>query len=344
MASAAAAPLPRIVLYHQTINDSEGKLNSILPLITQPDISVTHIIAAAIHVNEDPNALTLNDHHPSHARYTSFWAEMRMAQASGIKVMGMLGGAAKGSFQRLDKGRYPKNQDEKNQTMFERYYSPVAELIRSRALDGLDLDVEEEMTLEGIIYLIDRLRSDFGPSFIITLAPVATALLDERRNLSGFSYEALEVMRGNQIAWYNTQFYCGWGDASSPVMYEFCVARGWRPDKIVMGLVTTPENGPGFVPFEILSITLGLLRRQFSSFGGVMGWEYFNGLPGGKKKPWEWAQKMTRLLRSPQHFPFPVPGPPANPTTSTTADVNEDAGGQTEVPQAFDYHTDGEDS
>src|SRR5689334_16069715 len=115
--------------------------------------------------------------------------------------MGMLGGAAKGSFTRLDL----------DATTFEAYYTPLRDLIRKRGLDGLDLDVEEPMTLAGIVRLIDRLKEDFGAGFIITLAPVAAALMSERpeHNLSGFSYEYLEVMRGKQIAWYNTQFYCG---------------------------------------------------------------------------------------------------------------------------------------
>lgn len=28
-----------------------------------------------------------------------------------------------------------------------------------------------------------------------------------------------------------------------------------------------------------------------------MGWEYFNSLPGGEDRPWEWAMFMTALLR-----------------------------------------------
>jgi hypothetical protein len=105
--------------------------------------------------------------------------------------MGMLGGAAKGSFTRLDL----------DDVTFETYYIPLRDLIRERGLDGLDLDVEERMSLAGVIRLIDRLKSDFGSGFTITLAPVAAALMSDnpRHNLSGFSYEALEVMRGPQV-------------------------------------------------------------------------------------------------------------------------------------------------
>ncbi|KAI0009572.1 glycoside hydrolase family 18 protein [Xylariaceae sp. FL0662B] len=326
----AAVKLPRIVVYHQTTHDPNGKLISILPLITQSGISVTHLIVAAIHINEDPNGLTLNDHAPSDTRYTSLWAELRIAQASGFKVCGMLGGAAKGSYARLDR----------DQTTFDRYYSPLYDLIRERGLDGLDLDVEEDMSLAGIIRLIDRLRADFGPDFIITLAPVAAALLDARRNLSGFDYEALEVMRGRQIAWYNAQFYCGWGDASTPIMYEMCVARGWAPEKLVFGLVTTPDNGAGWVPFEILGPTLMFLQTRFPKFGGVMGWEYFNGLPGGKERPWEWAQRLTKLLKAVQTTDGTMETNIQNPVEIDT-DPDEANEAHIEVPGSFDYYSDG---
>ncbi|KAI1495620.1 family 18 glycoside hydrolase [Biscogniauxia marginata] len=330
MASAPANPLPRLVLYHQTTHDPNGNLISILPLITQPGIKVTHLIVAAIHINEDPNGLTLNDHPPSDPRYTSLWAELRIAQASGITVMGMLGGAAKGSYARLDQ----------DLAAFESYYAPLHSLIRSRGLQGLDLDVEEPMSLAGVIRLIDRLRGDFGPDFVVTLAPVATALLDARRNLSGFDYEALEVMRGRQIAWYNAQFYCGWGDASNPILYEMCIARGWTPERLVVGLVTTPDNGTGWVPFELLGPNLTVLRARFPRFGGIMGWEYFNGRPAGKDRPWEWAQHMTKLLGTAEPAHLATETPANKPSLPAEVDPDAEQGTQVQVPEHFEYYSD----
>lgn len=54
--------LPRIITYYQTHHDSAGKHISVLPLLSRPGIGLTHLILAAIHINEDPDALTLNDH------------------------------------------------------------------------------------------------------------------------------------------------------------------------------------------------------------------------------------------------------------------------------------------
>lgn len=321
----AAPPLPRVIAYYQTHHDPSGRHISLLPLVQRPGISITHVVVAAIHLNEDPKAITLNDHHPAHPRFQGLWAETRVLQASGVKVLGMLGGAAKGSYARLDG---PEAQ-------FERYYAPLRTMIRNRALDGLDLDVEEEMSLAGVIRLIDRLRADFGPAFTITMAPVAAALLDPQANLSGFDYEALEVMRGREIAWYNAQFYCGWGDCTSPLMYDAIVRRGWPADKVVLGLVTNPANGSGFVPMVPVSAVLAELLTRYPNFAGVMGWEYFNSMPGGRARPWEWAARMTGVLR--RHLLKPKPPP------EKIADPDPPGGGDAQVPGRFDYYSDGID-
>ncbi|KAH0497987.1 hypothetical protein TgHK011_005268 [Trichoderma gracile] len=330
-------PLPRIITYYQTHHDPAGKHISLLPLITQPGISLTHVILAAIHLNDDPHHITLNDHPPHHPRFDPLWAELRILQASGVKVLAMLGGAAKGSYARLDAS------DEQ----FERYYCPLRDMIRACGLDGLDLDVEEEMSLGGVVKLIDRLRSDFGKDFLITLAPVAAALLDHRSNLSGFDYEALEVMRGREIAWYNAQFYCGWGDMNNPIMYEMIIRKGWPIEKVVVGLVTNPANGSGFVIWEFLSAVLTLLRGRHERFGGVMGWEYFNSLPGGHERPWEWARQMTSVLRNNVSLPSNQP-PPINESTKPVLEVEADPDAPSDkpvqVPSQFDYYSDGSDA
>jgi hypothetical protein len=92
-------------------------------------------------------------------------------------------------------------------------------------------------------------------------------------HLSGFSYPELECsVFGQEIAWYNTQFYCGWGDAGTTQWYDAIVAAGWAPERVVLGVVTNPGNG--------LANVCARLRNKYegvgNGFGGVMGWEYFN--------------------------------------------------------------------
>lgn len=152
------------------------------------------------------------------------------------------------------------------------------------------------MSLSGIVRLIDRLKADLGEGFIITLAPVAAALLGIG-NLSGFDYCQLEQQRAGSIAWYNAQFYNGWGQPQDPRMYAAIVAQGWSPARVVYGLLTNPGNGSqGFVSQQVLTSVLGLLVENFPNFGGVMGWEYFNAMPGQMAKPWEWAMQMSLTM------------------------------------------------
>lgn len=284
---------PRVILYHQTHHkpNSEEPV-SLLPLLTNAT-GVTHVIIAALHINEDPHAITLNNDHPLDLKFAPLRAEVSWLQATGIKCLIMLGGAAKGTFTRLDSLR------------FEEYYTPLRDLLRQLQFDGIDLDIEEPMSLPGVVRLIDRLRADFGPGFLITMAPVATALLPLQPHLSGFSYFELERQRGNEIAWYNTQFYCGWGDASTTFWYDSIIASGWKAEKVVFGLVTNPRLGAGFVAWEKLDGVLRALRARHPGFGGVMGWEFFCAKPGGMQRPWEWAASIADVVR--RREPLPVP-------------------------------------
>jgi len=279
------------VCYFQTYHQNDEYV-SLLPLVTNQS-GATHVILAAIHINWDPNNLTLNDDSPDHPKYTQLWDEVLVLQDSGIKVMGMLGGAARGSFARLD---YSESRTDVPLARFESYYTPLRDMIRKYNLDGLDLDIEEEMSLPGVIHLIDRLKADFGQDFIITLAPVATALMAGRRHLSGFDHRLLEAARGSSIAWYNAQFYNGWGGLHSTDAYDEIMRNGWRPEKVVAGMLTNPRHGgSGYVPLDRTAAVLSLLVEKYPGFGGVMGWEYWSSLPQ-EEHSWMWALCMTLCL------------------------------------------------
>lgn len=281
----------RVVLYVQTYHHPNGEYHSLLPLL-EKQCGVTHIILAAIHVNDGPHSLTLNDDPPSHEKFTQLWDEVLVLQDNGIKVLGMLGGAAKGSFVRLDTGEHATGSP----VLFEEHYIPLRDMIRRYQLNGIDLDVEEEMTLGGIVHLISRLRLDFGPDFIITLAPVATALMEGRPHLSGFNYKWLEAVQGSNIAWYNTQFYNGWGGINHTAAYEEIMQNQWPPEKVVVGMLTNPRHGPsGYVPLDLTSAVLSVLLEKYPRFGGVMGWEYWQSLPD-ENESWKWACCMSLIF------------------------------------------------
>jgi hypothetical protein len=87
----------------------------------------------------------------------------------------------------------------------------LRQLVAATGLSGLDLGVKEG-------HVAGRRRAAHRPGSRPTSAtpsssrwrPVAPAL-QGRTHLSGFSYELPEGACGSRVAWYNTQFYCGWG-------------------------------------------------------------------------------------------------------------------------------------
>lgn len=90
----------RVITYAQRRHDGKGNEISLLPLLTN-STGITHVIVAAIHLNEGPGNIHLNDDPPEHSKYTQLWTEVKWLQGAGIGVLGMLGGAAQGSYQRL---------------------------------------------------------------------------------------------------------------------------------------------------------------------------------------------------------------------------------------------------
>lgn len=273
----------RTVLYYQT-QYHQGEYVSPLPML-QRQSGLSDLIVGAIHVNETPGEIRLNDDLPADAKFNQMWDELGTMQDAGVNVIGMLGGAARGTFERLDLAT------------FDTYYPHLRNMVAKYKLDGLDLDVEEDMSLPGVINLIDQLKADFGDDFIITLAPVATALKGGR-SISGFNYDELYAARGADIAWFNTQFYCGWGSLETTAGYDAIMDYGVYPaEKVVAGTLTDPSLCRGFVEVDTLAKTVKELSDKYPGFGGVMGWEYFTSQPGGTKQPWKWAKIITKAMR-----------------------------------------------
>lgn len=302
-----AGQTPRLVLYAQT-HDHNGQRVSLLPLVTD-QTGVTHLIVGCLHLHDTPGVLRLNDHDPNDARFDALWSEVKWLQGAGIKVLLMVGGASQGSYQKLAG----------DQASFEAFYTPVLDLLRRRGLDGVDLDVEEVVEHKIIKRLLLRVRQDLGPQFLVTMAPVATAMIPDPKipisipvfallpslpHLSGFSYFRLESdpQLKQIISWYNVQFYCGWGDASQSAHYDMIIRAGWDPSRVVMGVVTNPNNGSGYVNLDQLLPNITRLRQLYPSFGGVMGWEYFNA--GMQREDWDkpthWIKELARVVRAPQ--------------------------------------------
>jgi hypothetical protein len=276
----------KVIYYHDRANDTNNKHISLLPLIQNTsDISVTNILIATLDLNStglflrsDPKEL-----HIDSPAFERLWEDVTEVQKHGIKVSGMMLGA----FGTLSG----------NDTWFETNYAFLHDGIKKHKLDGLDIDVEttDAITLDEVIRLIDRLRKDFGPGFLITMSPVAEAL-SGGRNLSGFNYKTLEARRGDSIAWYNAQFYNSFGLASSTDDYDAIIDYGFKPNKVVMGMTTDPANADDFVPLDKTKETLQKLVAKYPGFKGVAGWVYFDARPGRQEAPWKWSQFMAEAI------------------------------------------------
>lgn len=141
-----------------------------------------------------------------------------------------------------------------------------------------------------------------GPNFIITMAPVASAL-SFGGSLSGFSYPTLDSLARDpntgapMIAFYNAQFTNGWGYAGNTNDYDAIINAGWDPERIVMLVSAATNDAGGWVPVQGLNDTIRNLRNKYPGFGGVNGWEYFDaGTSDGLSQPYMWMANLRDAL------------------------------------------------
>ena len=92
-----ATPSSRLIIYFQTFTDAARSPLSLLPLL---NTRITHIILGAIHLHEEPGEIMLNNDPFESPMYDQIWEEVKILQAHGIKVMGLLGGAVTGTWDR----------------------------------------------------------------------------------------------------------------------------------------------------------------------------------------------------------------------------------------------------
>ena len=288
-----ADTVPRLLQYVQTFhpNGNDNGHLSLLPLLKK-STRVTHVILAALHINGPNGDITLNDNNPNSTYYDATWSEAATLQKNGIKVMVMMGGAAQGSYA----GRLCSKTDSSVQ---DAYYLPLVSTLKYHNIDGLDLDIEESVPLACPQNLVTRIRADFGSDFIITMAPVASDLTGKGRSaLGGFSYSSFDASSaGSLVNWYNGQYYSGFVQGSLESSYQAAINNGYTPSRVVMGVLDSANDGSGFVKLATVKATIANLKDDYSSFGGVDGWEYFDaGSSDGLKNPWQWTKQIGTAL------------------------------------------------
>ncbi|EME44889.1 glycoside hydrolase family 18 protein [Dothistroma septosporum NZE10] len=289
---------PRSVIYVQTFKTTSGGKLSLLPIVQQ-NTRATHVYLASTHINADPNGITLNDNSPDDAVYDSVWSDAATLQQSGVKVMMMLGGAAPGSYPRLCSGS--------NGAVNDTYYTPLRDILRKHKVDGIDLDIEEQVPYTCPLNLLRRFYQDFGKDFILTMAPVASELQPVPYGLGGFSYSLLDSQatasdkpNGKLVDWFNAQFYNGWGDASSPNGYNAIILNGYYPSRVALGVLDSKnDGGSGWYSLSTYAATISTLKQNYNNFGGDVGWEYWDaGISEAPalQNPWQWVKTIGNAI------------------------------------------------
>ena len=252
----------RIIYYYQTFNG----LQSILT----PDTKVTHIHLSSIHFGSDENNnpyIHLNDHNPNDKIFDSVWEDIKKAKQLGIKIILMMGGAG-GAFQ----------------TLFSNiniYYSLLKDLLLEKIdlIDGVDLDIEEMVSINDVELLILQIKRDFGSSFIISMAPVQYSIENDVPGMGGFIYKDLYNNCGHLIDYFNVQCYYEY----SVDAYKQMIKNGYPEDKIVMGSISSQNFASNLDVLKDLS-------NNYNNFGGVFNWEYFDSPPN-------WSNIVYNILK-----------------------------------------------
>ena len=257
------------VYYH--VNENSGPYTPLLPII-QDNSEITTLILGFVDLQTSgPANLTIGGVPPTNSTFLGpLWSEVSQIQKAGVPVTASFGGYLSNDFILLQ-------QD------FNKWYPVLKNFITKYALSGLDLDVEPgpdgttTPSLASVVQLIKQLNSDFGDGFIITLAPVASDLQQDKPGFSGFNYKTLDnqcvTSSGKKIVnWYNAQFYGDDGKiCNEPAQYESIISNGWDPERVIM-LVPGGDSDAGaddYCSLASVESTATTLAKKYSNFGGM---------------------------------------------------------------------------
>ena len=253
---------PRVIMYYQTFT-------SLKPILLKQS-PVTHIHVSSIHFgldNKNQPYIHLNNELPYSYIFDNVWKELEQAAKDGIKIKLMVGGAG---------GGYASLFGD-----FKTYYPMLADLLRNKSfISGVDLDIEEPVSLENVKMLMSRIKEDFGNSLTLSMAPIQSSLEADEPGMGGFVYkDLLQSPEGKLIDYFNVQFYSDYScDA-----FDRIVNNGYLPEMIVMGAMAGTSTSK-----EVTKT----VQKYKENFGGVFVWEYSFATPS----PLEWAKNMHTII------------------------------------------------
>ena len=265
----------------------------------------THYCLAAVHFGTDAEGkpyMHLNDHVIDDPVFEKPMAQLQQLHAQGKTIRLMVGGAGS-AFQQLFSD-------------YSVYYGLLRNALKARPwITGIDLDVEEQVLQTQIEQLILNIDADFGPDFIVTMAPIAPSLASNSPGMGGFVYrDLLQTKAGQRIDWFNGQFYGGSWSADT---VDAIVENGVPASKVVMGMLFS--DFPTLKSLSQAALQLAAANRRHPTLRGAFVWEH----DLAKPSPNGWAAIVSSALNGAHAIPAPsVPAPPS-PAPSGPEKVKE---------------------
>ena len=263
----------KTVYYYQTFIGLEKLLTHVEDIDT--------IIISSIHFDKDKQEnkqIYLNDNLPDNPKFNTMWMETKEIYDQGKLILLMVGGAG-GAYSELFSD-------------FETYYPLLRDLLREKTyIGGIDLDIEEGVSLDNVKMLIRKLNDDFGKDFILTMAPIAGSMITDDSGMGGFSYKELSLSEeGKRINWYHVQCY----QSFSKDTYDQIIKNKWKPEQIVMGMMSGQFTKDTFK--NALQEGQSCLKA-YPEMCGVFVWEYIDS-PPDMNDPSQWC----RMMKNPQEY------------------------------------------
>lgn len=227
------------------------------------------------------------------------YAEVKQLQHAGIKVLAQL------TFFWSPEG-FGQDGD-----FNEHLYVLLHNMLSRTGFDGVDLDVEDHATDNTkVARVIKRLKKDFGPEFLVTMAPGGRELLavgsPGQGSLSSINYQELYKQIGSDIDWFNVQLYNSWGQLKLSNFEEYMRAGGdnivYPAHKIVMSVASNEKNGGGWTKGAVIEENLPKILAAYPDVGGFSCWEWYNAVLASVEPgtaiihPDKWFQFVYKLL------------------------------------------------
>ena len=260
----------RVIYYYQTFCG----LDAIIQSNHKPDAIHLSSVHFGLDTENHPY-VHINNNTPSDPKFSSLWDQLQKCKGQGIEIILMIGGAG-GGYRSLFSN-------------YSVYYSLLKRLLtdKKELITGIDLDIEEIVTLNDTLKLIKDIKSDF-PDMTISMSPVQFSLETDVPGMGGFCYK--DILKTKLVDYFIGQFYTDYTLES----FEKCVKNGYPAEKIVMGGISGQDFGSNLN-------TITEIKKVYPDFGGVSIWEYFNAPLGGADTSYNynpniWGQIVRKFM------------------------------------------------